>query len=155
MSIALDREQTASARLIALIHREHAHSYVAFSDWIGLGFPVVNNTGVVWGSRFDSMWAVDGELWRAARDGHPPSDWPMRRWVSADFQKTCPDLVVVDRRSPRDYVALIGHADPAFLAVWRRYERIASFDGLVVFRRIRAKQDGADVGCHAAKPLRG
>ena len=77
--------------------------------------------------------------------------------ISADFLRTCPDLVVVDRRSPRDYVAIIGNADPGFLEVWRRYERIAAFDGLVVFRRIHTKRDAAtnNNGCHTPKPLRG
>ena len=40
--------------------------YIAFSEWIALGFPVVNETGVIWASRFDSMWALKGEIWRAA-----------------------------------------------------------------------------------------
>ncbi|HEX3348123.1 MAG TPA: hypothetical protein VHS58_08490 [Acetobacteraceae bacterium] len=137
MRIALARRVTVEERLAALIRREHAKSYLALSDWIGLGFPVVNETGVVWASRFDSMWALDGEMWRAARDGRAPADWPVRRWVAADFKRACPDLVVVDRRNPIDYVELIGRADGEFLKLWRHYQRIASFDGLVVFRRNR------------------
>ena len=53
MRIALARRTTVEEKLATLIRREHAKSYLAFSDWIGLGFPVVNETGVVWASRFD------------------------------------------------------------------------------------------------------
>jgi hypothetical protein len=124
-----------ASRIEALIRREHAVSYIAFSDWIGLGFPVVSDTGVAWGSRFDSMWALDGEMWRSHQDGHPPAAWPIRRWVANDFLRVCPDLAVVDDRGGPNYPALIAAVSPAFRTAWRHYVRIAGFDGLVVFRR--------------------
>ena len=125
-------------RIEALLRHEHAKSYIAFSEWIGLGFPVVNDTGVVWASRFDSMWALQGELWRTHLDGRAPSEFPVRRWVAADFLHVCPDIAVVDRRAGVvDYPALLSAADPAFAAAWKHYARIASFDGLQVYRRIR------------------
>ena len=155
MRIALARRTTTLERLASLVRREHAHSYMAFSDWIGLGFPIVNETGVAWASRFDSMWALDGEMWRAARDGQAPAEWPVRRWVAADFRHGCPDLVVVDRRNPTDYVALLGRVDPEFLRLWRHYVRIASFDGLVVFRRVPAASACGPTVSVPARPATG
>jgi hypothetical protein len=34
-----------------------------------------------------------------------------------------------------NYPAILGAADPAFTRAWRHYRPIASFDGLIVFRR--------------------
>ena len=134
---AADPSSTAPDRIEALLRHEHAKSYIAFSEWIGLGFPVVNDTGVVWASRFDSMWALEGELWRASVDGRAPSEYPVRRWVASDFLHVCPDIAVVDRRpGVTDYLALLTAADPAFAVAWKHYARIASFDGLQVYRRI-------------------
>jgi hypothetical protein len=135
MELALRTTPTVVDRLDYLIKREHAKSYVAFSDWIALGFPVVNNTGVTWGSRFDSMWPLDSLLSGLQHDAKTDHDWPVARWVTTDFVNSCPDLVVVDRRGRVDYVSFLSHADPAFLKLWSQYHRIAAFDGLVVFRR--------------------
>ena len=49
---AIEPRTTAVQRLEQIIKAEHARSYIAFSEWIALGFPVVNETGVVWASRF-------------------------------------------------------------------------------------------------------
>jgi hypothetical protein len=82
------------------------------------------------------MWALRGEMWRTAQDGRAPKEWPVGRWVAEDFRTTCPDIVVVDRRSNTvDYVAILSRADHDFVRVWSMYERIATFDGLQVFRR--------------------
>ncbi len=52
---AVEPRATVVDRLEQIIHAEHARTYVAFSEWIALGFPVVNETGVAWASeiRFD------------------------------------------------------------------------------------------------------
>src|SRR6201996_1794373 len=65
---AMEPRKTAVDRLEAILRAEHARTYIAFSEWIALGFPVVNETGVTWASRFDSMWALKGEVWRARFD---------------------------------------------------------------------------------------
>ncbi|MBO0739363.1 MAG: hypothetical protein J2P48_22975 [Alphaproteobacteria bacterium] len=132
---ALGARLMAERRLEQLIHTERARSYIAFSQWIGLGFPVVNNTGVHWSSRFDSMWALAGELWRRRIDGHLPRDWPIHSWVVEDFLAGCPDLAVVDEREGADYVGTLSSFDPRFRDAWSRYRQIAAFDGLRVFRR--------------------
>ncbi|WP_159998032.1 hypothetical protein [Roseomonas sp. 18066] len=135
--LAVEPDQTTEVRLERLIRREKVRSYMAFSEWIGLGFPVVNNTNVTWASRFDSMWALRGEIWRARQDGGvAPDEWPIRHWVVQDFMEGCPDLVVVDRRGEAmNYPAILSQANAGFAAIWARYRQIAVVDGLQVYRR--------------------
>ena len=130
------RESTVD-RLEHIIYQERARTYVAFSEWIALGFPVVNNTGVTWASRFDSMWALKGEVWRAKMDPSAPREWPIARWVAHDFIAGCPEIAVVDTRESTRYIAVLNDADPAFARAWSRYQPIARFDGLVVYKRTR------------------
>jgi hypothetical protein len=134
---AVEPDLSTEVRLERLLKREHARTYVAFSEWIGLGFPVVNNTGVVWTSRFDSMWALKGELWRARQDGQAPADWPIRHWVARDFIAGCPDIVVVDARANVgiNYVAVLIASDAAFAQAWTHYHQIAMISGLRVLKR--------------------
>jgi hypothetical protein len=135
---AMAPQNTTEERLETLVRKEHVRTYIAFSEWIALGFPVVNNTGAAWASRFDSMWALKGELWRARFDPTTTRQWPIARWVAHDFIAGCPDMAVVDTREGVNYIDVLGAADPAFLRVWSRYRPIAAFDGLVVYRRGKA-----------------
>jgi hypothetical protein len=135
---SVEPKQTAVERLELIIRAEHARTYLAFSEWIALGFPVVNETGVSWASRFDSMWALKGEVWRARFDPAADREWPIARWVAHDFIAGCPDIAVVDTRETTKYISVLSAADPAFARVWKRYRPIASFDGLVVYRRGKA-----------------
>jgi hypothetical protein len=135
IEIAIGSRPTTERRLEELVRSERTRSYIAFSQWIGLGFPIVNNTGVVWSARFDSMWALAGEVWRRRIDGHVPSDWPVHRRVVEDFLAGCPDLAVVDEREGIDYVGTLASFDTRFRAAWSKYRQIAAFDGLRVYRR--------------------
>jgi hypothetical protein len=143
--------RTPDARLAALIRAEGARSYVAFSRELRLGFPVVNETGVLWASRFASTWALYGEHLRASagRTGPgAPAEAAMAaaRRMAEDVLAVCPDLVAVDDRDGLDYPGLLGAADARFAAAWSRYEPVAAFDGLRVFRRPGAMAPG---GCAA------
>lgn len=136
VALAMEPEQNTIARLERLIRSQHARTYIAFSEWIALGFPVVNNTGVTWESRFDSMWALKGELWRVRFDPVGAKAWPIRHWVAHDFIVGCPDIAVVDtREGVVNYVGVLSASDPAFARAWSRYRQIAAFDGLAVYRR--------------------
>jgi intracellular septation protein A len=136
VALAVEPEQNTIARLERLIRSQHARTYIAFSEWIALGFPVVNNTGVTWASRFDSMWALKGELWRVRFDPAGAKAWPIRHWVAHDFIVGCPDIAVVDtREGVVNYVGVLSASDPAFARAWSRYRQIAAFDGLTVYRR--------------------
>ena len=130
---AVEPELSTEVRLGQLIRKEHVKTYIAFSEWIGLGFPVVNDTGVTWASRFDSMWALKGELWRARQDGSAPRAWPIRRWVARDFVAGCPDLAVVDTREGINYIGVLVASDPDFARAWSHYRQIDAFKGLRVF----------------------
>jgi hypothetical protein len=135
---AVEPRQNAVDRLEQIIRAEHARTYIAFSEWIALGFPVVNETGVTWASRFDSMWALKGEVWRARIDPAVAREWPIARWVAHDFIAGCPDIAVVDMRETTKYIKVLSAADPAFARAWSRYHPIASFDGLMIYKRNRA-----------------
>ncbi len=135
VSQAVEPRVTTVARLEALIRLHHARTYIAFSEWIALGFPVVNNTGVIWASRFDSMWALKGEQWRAHIDPAAAKEWPVAHWVAHDFIAGCPDLAVVDVRDKANYIGVLSAAEPSFARVWSRYKPIVSFDGLTVYKR--------------------
>jgi hypothetical protein len=136
---AVEPQATTVARLEALIRLHHARTYVAFSEWIALGFPVVNNTGVLWASRFDSMWALKGEFWRAHVDPAATKEWPITHWVAQDFIAGCPDIAVVDTREGLNYIAVLSASEPTFARVWSRYKQIVAFDGLQVYIRRKGK----------------
>lgn len=139
VALAVEPEYSTVQKLEQVVRDEHARTYIAFSEWIALGFPVVNNTGVAWASRFDSMWALKGELWRARFDPATTKEFPVARWVAHDFIAGCPDLAVVDTRpGAPDYIGIIGKAEPSFSRVWSRYRKIAVLDGLTIYRRGKA-----------------
>jgi hypothetical protein len=135
---AVELTPTVVDRLERILRDEHARTYIAFSEWIALGFPVVNETGVTWASRFDSMWALKGEVWRARFDPSADLEWPIARWVAHDFLAGCPDIAVVDTRETTKYISVLSAADPAFARAWSRYRPIALFDGVVVYKRGKA-----------------
>ncbi len=135
---AVDLTPTVVDRLERILRDEHARTYIAFSEWIALGFPVVNETGVTWASRFDSMWALKGQVWRARFDPSADLEWPIARWVAHDFLAGCPDIAVVDTRETTKYISILSAADPAFARAWSRYRPIALFDGVVVYKRGKA-----------------
>ena len=152
---AVEARPTAVDRLEKILRAEHARTYIAFSEWIALGFPVVNETGVTWASRFDSMWALKGEVWRARFDPAADKEWPIARWVAHDFIAGCPDIAVVDTRETTQYIRVLSAADPAFARAWSRYRPIASFDGLVVYKRGRAGCLDVWVAAESAPALEG
>ena len=135
VSAAVEPSQSTEVKLERLIRNEKARTYIAFSEWIALGFPVVNDTDVTWASRFDSMWALKGELWRARQEGGASRAYPVRDWVVKDFVANCPDIAVVDTRSGINYVAVLIGSSPEFARAWSHYREIASFDRLKVLKR--------------------
>lgn len=146
VALAMEPEANTVAKLEQIIRMQKARTYIAFSDWIALGFPVVNSTGVAWASRFDSMWALRGELWRVRFDPAAAKQWPIRGWVAHDFIVGCPDIAVVDRREGMpDYIGILSASVPAFAQAWSRYRQIDTFDGIAVYRR-------AAKGCMASDP---
>lgn len=132
---AVEPNLSTEVKLERLLKKEKARTYIAFSEWIALGFPVVNDTGVTWASRFDSMWALKGEMWRARQDGAAPKEYPIRQMVARDFVANCPDIAVVDTRGGLNYVGEVIASNPEFARAWAYYQPIAQFDGLRVLKR--------------------
>ena len=132
---AVEPNLSTEVKLVKLIKRERAKTYIAFSEWIALGFPVVNDAGVSWASRFDSMWALKGELWKIRQEGRAPKEWPIRRWVARDFVAGCPDIAVVDTREGTNYIGILVASDEEFARAWSQYREIAFFDGLRIYKR--------------------
>jgi hypothetical protein len=150
IQVTVASRPTTEQKLEQLIRSEKARSYIAFSQWIGLGFPVVNNTGVTWASRFDSMWALVGEVWRCKTDSDAQRDWPVHSWVVEDFLARGPDLAVVDEREGIDYIGTLSAFDTRFEHAWSQYRQIAAFDGLRIFRRQASPP--SRVGAHSNHP---
>ena len=89
---AVEPNLSTEVKLERLVRREHAHTYIAFSEWIALGFPVVNNTGVAWASRFNSMSTTSSPSRSQLHSSHAIDDAPgnlpgclgfSQRWWSA------------------------------------------------------------------------
>jgi hypothetical protein len=132
LELALGERTALESRIETLIKSSGAHRYMAFSQSLSPGFPVVDAAGAVWTSRFDSMWALRGALWYLHQgNGAPP--WSVTRWIVTDFIQGCPDLVVVDDRDGLDYIEILS-ATPAFAAAWSHYRLVAAFDGIRAFR---------------------
>ena len=135
VALAVEPEQGTVVKLERLIRQAacaHLHRLLRMDR---LGFPVVNNTGVAWASRFDSMWALKGNSARPFRccRGEGVADPPLGR---ARLHRRLPDIAVVDTRDGVvNYVGVLSASDPAFARAWSRYRQIASFDGLEVYRR--------------------
>jgi hypothetical protein len=130
--LALGERMALESRIEDLIKSSGAHRYMAFSQSLSPGFPVVDRARVVWTSRFDSMWALRGALWYLGQ-GTGPSPWSVTRWIVTDFVQGCPDLVVVDDRDGLDYVAILSTM-PEFAAAWSHYRPVAAFDGIRAFK---------------------
>jgi hypothetical protein len=128
---------SAEAWLTRLVHRTEAQSLMAFSDRLEPFFPVVNDTGIQWASRYASMWALKGELNRGtprARawqgSGHVLMD------VVEDFVRAQPTLVVVDESAELEYVQKLTE-NPRFREAWTHYRQIDVSHGLRAFLRDR------------------
>jgi hypothetical protein len=145
IELALGESTALESRIEDLIKHSGARRYMAFSQSLSPGFPVVDQVGVVWTSRFDSMWALRGALWYLGQ-GNGASPWSVTRWIVTDFVQGCPDLVVVDDRDGLDYIRVLS-AMPDFAAAWSHYRPAAAFDGIRAF-----KLDG-EPGRACARPL--
>jgi hypothetical protein len=128
--------QRIQAHLIGVLRAEGARSYVAFSRILGIGFPVVNQTGVVWASRFASTWALYAAYLRSLSNTSDPD--VMRQvvdWMVQDFLAICPDLVAVDGRDGVDYLHLMQAADVTFAQAWAAYRFLSAFERVRIYHR--------------------
>ena len=142
---------TKGTALYAFIEREAPGGTIAaFGSNMSLGFPLVLEADVTWGSRFPTIWPVPG-VWHGLHGSGPsPSpeevrelneimDWT-RRAVAEDLQRFRPDLVVVDERprksvfDPLEFDWLTWAAsDSLFRQVWLDYTLVERIGPLAVY----------------------
>ena len=118
-------------------YAEHGTVY-AFTSRVLVGFPLVNEAGVRWASRFPAQWILPGALRHLAQpqtldaqteDGLRLLERYAAGAVIEDLERSPPDLVIVDK--DRDYygnlafdsLAYFGRY-PRFAAFWRPYVKI-------------------------------
>jgi hypothetical protein len=136
-----------------LIQREvPGGTIAAFGSNMTLGFPLVIETNLTWGSRFPNIWPVPG-VWNGLHGAGPSlspdeqreltaiMNWT-RRAVAEDLQKFRPDLVIVDERPRKDlfdplqFDWLIWAAeDSLFRELWTNYRHIDQLGPLAVYAR--------------------
>jgi hypothetical protein len=131
LELALGEQKALESHIEDVVEQHHARRYLAFSQSLSPGFPVVDDAGVAWASRFDSMWALRGALWRAHL-GERKALWWLRGWIVSDFVRSCPDLVLVDDRDGLDYIGALS-VSKEFAVAWSHYQEVASFDGVRIF----------------------
>jgi hypothetical protein len=118
---------SAERWLTTLVQRHRARTIVSFSQMLSPQFPVVNDTGIRWTSRFGSMWAL-----KAAESLGDQSGPSIPQQVIDDFIATRPDLVLVSDEDGIDYMALLSR-DPGFDAAWQNYVFVEAAQGLRAF----------------------
>lgn len=113
-------------------------------------FPLVNENGFIWASRFSSLWLSPYVATKLDEEGGPGDDiarFELDATVTdlIDFQ---PDIVFVDeaperpyyRGAPLDYLSFWGN-DGRFFGFWKNYERRGTAGDFAVYVR---KKEPAD-----------
>jgi uncharacterized membrane protein len=116
--------------------------FIASAD-VADSFPLVNETGLVWASRFPAQWLSPYVATKLDDRGGPDDD--IARFALdatvGDLVGFEPDIVIIDeaperpryKTAPLDYVAFWQH-DPRFRRFWQSYERrgTAGYFGIYV-----------------------
>jgi hypothetical protein len=142
-------EETAAKSEIADLVT--GQSFVTLNTDLHLNFPLANQLGVAWASRFPCLWPLPGLLKRAASDdpahraAGEAAAGVLRRMVAEDFRRLQPRFVLVpdgtaSRYMPAgfDIIAFLA-ADPAFAAEWTRYRRLRLLAAGALWERLPAQ----------------
>jgi hypothetical protein len=112
----------------------------AFSSHVWVGFPLVNEAGVQWSSRFPTQWLLPGaHVQLAQAENLEPQKARKLREIEQyvtdatvlDFERWPPDLVIVDTDNPYmreanfDYLAFF-ERDARFARLWQPYVKIGA-----------------------------
>lgn len=139
-------------RLLPAVEKYAAHGTIyAFTSRVSVGFPLVNEAGVRWASRFPTQWILPGALRHLAQpqtlDAHREDHLRLLEHYVAgavieDLEESPPDLVIVDK--DRDYYGNLAFDSltyfgryPRFAAFWRPYVKI----GDIAFTAAGAKYE--------------
>ncbi|HEX7966963.1 MAG TPA: hypothetical protein VF502_01995 [Stellaceae bacterium] len=131
---ALHPERTDVQRLAILVRNDKITSLLALSDTLSPAFPVINETGIEWSSRFGTMWALRGEVWRERRGEIDASLPRIRQLVVDDFVAQRPAAVLVDDHAQVDYLREFA-ASPVFAQAWTAYRLRGVTGGRRLFER--------------------
>lgn len=144
---------SAESWLTSLVQRTEAKSLMAFSDRLEPFFPVVNDTGISWTSRYASMWALKGALHQrmATRARGWTGNSDVLANVVDDFVNAQPALVVIDDATQFDYLEMLIESS-RFREAWAHYHQIDSFQGLRAFLRHRVGSARKPGGAQAFLP---
>jgi hypothetical protein len=125
--------------------------FIASSE-VGDAFPLVNETGVLWGSRFPALWLSPYVATKLDDEGGPNDDiarFALEATVD-DLIAFEPDVVFIDEategphydEAPLDYLAFWDH-DPRFFSFWKSYQRRGMAGGFGVYVRATAPSPGS------------
>jgi len=126
--------------------------FVASAD-VGDAFPLVNETGLVWASRFPALWLAPYIATKLDDAGGPDDDiarFALEATVD-DLIAFEPDIVFVDEaperphyhEAPLDYLAFWDH-DPRFFSFWKSYQRRGTAGGFGVYVRATTPSPGSE-----------
>jgi hypothetical protein len=132
------RKDVAVRQLATLVRRDHVRSLLVLSRSLSPAFPVVNQTGVRWTSRFDTTWALVAESSLAQQGDVSAQRRPILRQIVEDFVMRQPDLVAVDARDPVGYLCQLS-TEPAFVGAWQEYRETARIGRFRVFTHGRRR----------------
>ncbi len=123
----------------------NVESVLVISALIQTGFPLVNESGLDWGSRLPSMWMTPG-IQKLKRSGNLSrevleSEAFSQTTVGQDLATRKPDLVFVHISKnkqffgfPYDYIEDYSQNE-TFLAAWSAYEFVTSDNAFALYRR--------------------
>jgi hypothetical protein len=121
-----------------------ARSVLIASTNVYNGFPLVEERGLTWASRFPAFWLAPYVAATLGPDGGPANDlsrYALQATVD-DLAAYRPDVVFVNeapeqsyyRGEPLDFVRFWGH-DPRFAALWQDYEKRGDAEGYAIYVR--------------------
>jgi hypothetical protein len=131
-----------------------AHTVFIASTEVANSFPLVNETGLVWASRFPSLWLSPYVATKLNDEGGPDDD--IARFVLdatvSDLIDFEPDVVFVNqaaerswyRGAPLDYLAF-WDKDSRFRRFWRSYEPRSAVGDFGVYVRSAAPLTGSEL----------
>jgi len=134
------------------VEAPQARSILIASTDVADAFPLVNQTGLVWASRFPSLWLSPYIAAKLDDEGGPADDigrFALDAFVS-DLIAFSPDIVFIDeaaerpwyRAPPLNYLDFWDH-DGRFFGFWKAYERRGSTGDYGVYVRVAVPSPGS------------
>lgn len=136
-------------------------SFVVWTSVMWMSFPLANESGATWASRYPSQWLIPGAILKLSSSpcaGREPDSCSSARTVLEyarrtgvdDLIKYKPETVFVDNQNRKvgfgdvnfDYIAFFGD-DPRFMEQWAHYEKKAVLPKVDVWIRSKTGHQSA------------